>query len=145
MAQRSAMDQLCTFFAVVHDPRRQHPTTLHPLETILTITILATSGGAQNGVEIAHWGQAKASWLAEFLALTQGLPSHDTFGRVFAGLDPESLQQAFVRWMNALADRSQESVARDGKTMRRSLDRAAGKGLSIPIIHPHVSSRSSSP
>jgi predicted transposase YbfD/YdcC len=128
MAQRSAMDQLCTFFAVVHDPRRQHPTTLHPLETILTITILATSGGAQNGVEIAHWGQAKASWLAEFLALTQGLPSHDTFGRVFAGLDPESLQQAFVRWMNALADRSQESVARDGKTMRRSLDRAAGKG-----------------
>jgi hypothetical protein len=128
MAQRSAMDQMCTFFAVVHDPRRQHPTTLHPLETILTITILATSGGAQNGVEIAHWGQAKASWLAEFLALPQGLPSHNTFGRVFAGLDPESLQQAFVRWMNALADRSQESVARDGTTMRRSLDRAAGKG-----------------
>jgi hypothetical protein len=54
MAQRSAMDQMCTFFAVVHDPRRQHPTTLHPLETILTITILATSGGG------AEWGRVGA-------------------------------------------------------------------------------------
>jgi hypothetical protein len=58
MAQRSAIDQMFTFFAVVHDPRRQHPTTLHTLETILTITILATICGAQNWVEIAHWGQA---------------------------------------------------------------------------------------
>jgi predicted transposase YbfD/YdcC len=128
MAQRSAIDQMFTFFAVVHDPRRQHPTTLHTLETILTITILATICGAQNWVEIAHWGQAKAAWLAEFLDLPQGIPSHDTFGRVFAVLDPESLQQAFVRWMNALADLSQEIVALDGKTIRRSLDRADGKG-----------------
>jgi len=128
MAQHSAIDQMCTFFAVIHDPRRQHPTTLHTLETILTITILATICGAQNWVEIAHWGQAKAAWLAEFLDLPQGIPSHDTFGRVFAVLDPESLQQAFVRWMNALADLSQEIVALDGKTIRRSLDRADGKG-----------------
>jgi predicted transposase YbfD/YdcC len=128
MAQRSAIDQMFTFFAVVHDPRRQHPTTLHTLETILTITILATICGAQNWVEIAHWGQAKAAWLAEFLDLPQGIPSHETFGRVFAVLDPESLQQAFVRWMNALADLSQEIVALDGKTIRRSLDRADGQG-----------------
>jgi predicted transposase YbfD/YdcC len=128
MAQRSAIDQMFTFFAVVHDPRRQHPTTRHTLETILTITILATICGAQHGVEIAHWGQAKAAGLAEFLDLPQGIPSHDTFGRVFAVLDPESLQQAFVRWMNALADLSQEIVALDGKTIRRSLDRADGKG-----------------
>ena len=128
MAQRSVIDQMFTFFAVVHDPRRQHPTTLHTLRTILTITILATICGAQNWVEIAHWGQAKAAWLAEFLDLPQGIPSHDTFGRVFAVLAPESLQQAFVRWMNALADLSQEIVALDGKTIRRSLDRADGKG-----------------
>ena len=128
MAQPTAIDQMCAFFAVVHDPRRQHPTTRHTLETILTITILATICGAQNWVEIAHWGQAKAAWLAEFLDLTQGMPSHDTFGRVFAVLAPESLQQAFVAWMNALADRSQDIVALDGKTIRRSLDRADGKG-----------------
>ena len=79
-------------------------------------------------MEIAHWGQAKAAWLAEFLDLPQGIPSHDTFGRVFAVLDSESLQQAFARWMNALADLSQEIVALDGKTIRRSLDRADGQG-----------------
>src|SRR4029450_9075684 len=103
MAQRSAIDQMFTFFAVVHDPRRQHPTTLHTLETILTITILAPICGAQNGGEIAPWGQAAAAWLAEFLDLPQGIPSHDTVGRVLAVLDPESLQQAFERWINAIA------------------------------------------
>src|SRR4029077_13714925 len=102
MAQRSAIDQMLTVFAVVHDPRRQHPTTLHALETILTITILATICGAQNWVEIEHWGKAKAAWLTEFLDLAHGLPSHDTFGRVFAVLDPTSLHQAFVSWMQAL-------------------------------------------
>lgn len=129
MAQpTTAIDQMFTFFAVVHDPRRQHPTTLHTLETILTITILATICGAQNWVEIEHWGHAKAEWLAEFLDLTHGIPSHDTFGRVFAVLDPTSLQQAFVTWMQALVDLHQDIVALDGKTLRRSLDRADGKG-----------------
>jgi predicted transposase YbfD/YdcC len=119
---------MCAFFAVVHDPRRQHPTTLHALETIRTITRLATICGAQNWVEIAHWGQAKAAWLAALLDLTHGIPSHDTLGRVCAVLDPTSLHQAFVSWMQALADLSQGMVALDGKTIRRSLDRADGKG-----------------
>jgi DDE_Tnp_1-associated len=66
MAQSTAIDQMFAFFAVVHDPHRQHPTTLHTLETILTITILATICGAQNWVEIAHWGQVKGAWRAEF-------------------------------------------------------------------------------
>jgi predicted transposase YbfD/YdcC len=79
-------------------------------------------------VEIAHWGKAKAAWLAEFLDLAHGMPSHDTFGRVFAVLNPTSLHQAFVAWMQALADLSQGIVALDGKTIRRSLDRADGKG-----------------
>jgi predicted transposase YbfD/YdcC len=128
MAQRSAIDQRGTFFAVVRDPRRQHPTTRHTRETILTITILATIGGAQHGVEIAHGGQAKAAWLVECLDLPQGIPSHETFGRVLAVLDPESRPQACARWMKALADLSQASVALEGKTMRRSLDRADGTG-----------------
>jgi len=128
MAQRSAIDQMLTVFAVVHDPRRQPPTTLHTLETIRTITILATIGGAQHWVEIAHWGQAQAAWLAACLDLPQGLPSHETCGRVLAGLDPESLQQAVVRWMQALADLSQAIVALDGQTLRRALDRADGQG-----------------
>jgi hypothetical protein len=91
MAEPTALDQMFAFFAVVQDSRRQHPTTLHTLETIPTITFLATICRAQNWVEIASWGQAKAAWLAEFLALTYGIPSHDTFGCVFVVLDPTSL------------------------------------------------------
>ena len=123
-----AIDQMFSYFAVVHDPRRQHPTTLHSLEAILTITLLATICGAQNWVEIAQWGQAHHPWLAEFLDLTHGIPSHDTFGRVCALLEPTKLQQAFLAWMSALAQLVEEVIALDGKTIRRSLDRADGKG-----------------
>ena len=138
MAQRSALDQRGTFFAVVHDPRRQHPTTRHTLETILTITILATICGAQHGVASAHWGPAKAAWLAACRDPPQGIPSHDTCGRVFAVLAPESLQQAFGRWMNALADLSQALVAREGNTMRGALDRADGQGP-MPVVNAWAS------
>jgi hypothetical protein len=135
MTQPSAIDQMVAFFAVVHDPRRQHPTTLHALETLLTLTILATICGAQNWVEIEHWGHAKAEWLAEFLDLASGIPSHETCGRVLAVLDPASLQPAVASWMKALADLPQDIVARAGKTLRRSLDSTDGKG---PIHGVHA-------
>jgi hypothetical protein len=128
MAQRPVMDQMFTCFAVVHDPRRQHPTTRLPLETSLTSTSLATLCGAQNWGEMAHWGQAKEVWLAECLDLPQGMPSRKTFGRVFAVLDPASLHQACGRWMKVLADLCQDIVALAGNTSRRSLDRADGPG-----------------
>jgi predicted transposase YbfD/YdcC len=128
MEPPKVIDQMFSYFAVVHDPRRQHPTTLHSLQAILTITILATICGAQNWVEIEQWGEAHASWLAEFLDLAHGIPSHDTFGRVFAVLDPTALQQAFMTWMSALATVAGEVIALDGKTIRRSLDRADGTG-----------------
>jgi DDE_Tnp_1-associated/Transposase DDE domain len=123
-----ALAPLCSYFAHVEDPRRPHPTTFHSLEAILIITILGTICGAQNWVEIEQWGQAQQAWLSKFLALPHGIPSHDTFGRVFALLDPESLHQAFVAWMSALVARCPEIIALDGKAMRRSLDRADGKG-----------------
>jgi hypothetical protein len=72
-----------SYFAVVHDPRRQHPTTFHSLEALIIITILATICGAHNWVEIEQWGHAQKSWLSQFLALPHGIPSHDTFGHVF--------------------------------------------------------------
>jgi predicted transposase YbfD/YdcC len=128
MEPPKAIDQMFSYFAVVHDPRRQHPTTLHSLEAILTITILATICGAHNWVEIEQWGHAHAQWLSEFLDLTHGIPSHDTFGRVFAVLEPTKLQQAFMTWMSALANLAEEVIALDGKTIRRSLDRADGTG-----------------
>lgn len=128
MDAANAIDHMLFYFANVEEPRRPHPTRLHSLEAILVITILGTMCGAHNWVEIEQWGQAQQTWLSEFLELPHGIPSHDTFGRVFALLDPESLHQAFVAWMSALAQLDQEIIALDGKTIRRSLDRADGKG-----------------
>ncbi|RMH15866.1 MAG: ISAs1 family transposase [Gammaproteobacteria bacterium] len=123
-----SIDDLLSFFAEVHDPRREHSTTLHTLEAIIVITILASVCGAQNWVDVQLWGEAKQDWLSEFLDLTHGIPSHDTFSRVFRLLDPNSLNQAFVSWMSALAELHGDIVSLDGKTIRRSLDNADGKG-----------------
>jgi DDE_Tnp_1-associated len=128
MDATSAIDQMFSHFAVVQDPRRQHPMTHHSLEAILIITILGTICGAQNWVEIEQWGEARKAWLSEFLELPSGIPSHDTFGRVFALLDSAGLHQAFLSWMSALATLCEDVIALDGKTMRRSLDRADGRG-----------------
>ena len=124
----NAIEQMFSYFAVVHDPRRQHPTTHHSLEAMLILTILAPICGAHNWVEIEQWGEARKAWLSQFLQLPHGIPSHDTFGRVCCRLHPASLPQAFVSWMSALAALGEEIIALDGKTMRRSLDRADGKG-----------------
>src|SRR5262249_9658203 len=80
METPNAIDQMFAYFAVVHASRRQHPTTLHPLEAMITMTILATICGAHNWVKIEQWGLARHPWLAECLALQPGIPSHDTFG-----------------------------------------------------------------
>jgi hypothetical protein len=123
-----AIDQMFTYFAVVHAPRRQPPTTLQSLEAMLTITLLATMCGAHNWVASEPWGQAPHQGLAEFLDLPPGLPSHDTFGRVFALLAPTKLQRAFIAWMSALAQLAEEVMALEGQTIRRSLERADGQG-----------------
>jgi DDE family transposase len=128
METPNAINQMFSYFAVVHEPRRQHPTTLHPLDAIITMTILVTICGAQNWVGIEQWGHAHHSWLAEFLDLQHGIPSHDMFGHVFALLDPSRLQQVFTAWMSALANLAEDVIALDGETIRRSLDRADGKG-----------------
>lgn len=119
---------LWAFFAGVEEPRRQHATTWHLLETIRTITMLATICGAQYWGDLAHGGHAKALWLAACLDLTQGMPSPETFGRWFALRDSSRLQPALAAWMQALVDRRPAIVARDGPTLRRSLDRADGPG-----------------
>jgi len=79
-------------------------------------------------VEMEAYGHAKEAWLRQFLGLPNGIPSHDTFGRVFARLKPEEVQRCFLRWIQAVRAVTQgEVVAIDGKT-RRSFDRAASKG-----------------
>src|SRR5262249_59268964 len=116
------------YFAEVSDPRVDR-TKLHLLRDILVIAICAVICGADTWVEREAYGRAKEQWLRQFLTLPNGIPSHDTFARVLARLNPEELQQCFLRWMQAVSEVTHgEVVAIDGKTLRRSFDRATGKG-----------------
>jgi predicted transposase YbfD/YdcC len=98
------------------------------LINILTIALCGAICGADNWVEIELYGQSKQGWFATFLDLSNGIPSHDTFGRVFARLDTEQFQQCFINWVQAICEVLEgQVVAFDGKTLRRSHDRMNGK------------------
>jgi predicted transposase YbfD/YdcC len=115
-------------FAHVPDPRRQHM-RLHNLWDIIAITILAVIAGADSWVDVANYGLSKLDWLQTFLELPNGIPSHDTFNRVFALLDPAALQHGFLNWVQRIAQATLgRLVAIDGKTARHSFDNATGKG-----------------
>jgi len=114
-------------FWVLPDPRVER-TRKHKLEDILTITICAVICGAETWTDIAAFGETKESWFRTFLELPHGIPSHDTFGRVLAALDPDAFERSFHAWVTDLAGTSAgKHVAIDGKAIRRSLDRASGK------------------
>jgi|RifCSP13_3_1023840.scaffolds.fasta_scaffold48719_1 predicted transposase YbfD/YdcC len=111
----------------VKDPRIDR-TKRHLLCDILAIAICAVICGADEWTEMEAFGKAKQAWFKSFLALPNGIPSHDTLARVFARLDPLALQQCFVAWIQGLSQQLAGSVvAIDGKTVRHSFDRAAGK------------------
>lgn len=114
-------------FAALPDPRHRRG-RLHLLEDIVAIAICAVICGADEWTEVAQFGHAKAKWFKSFLRLPNGIPSHDTFGRVFAALEPEALERCFLSWINALASAKKgDLIAIDGKTLRRSFDRASNK------------------
>src|SRR3954453_3241313 len=93
--------RLSTHFAALEDPRVER--TKRPgLLAILTMALCAVIGGADSWVEIEGFGHAEEEWFASFLELPHGIPSHDTFGRVFARLDPEQFGQCFLRWVPAI-------------------------------------------
>jgi predicted transposase YbfD/YdcC len=116
-----------THFADLQDPRIER-TRLHGLLDIVGIAICAVLCGAEGWEDIATYGSAKYDWLKTFLALANGIPSHDTFRRVFCLLDPAAFPECFQRWIEALSEGlGIKRVAIDGKTVRRSFDRAAGK------------------
>ena len=114
-------------FGDLTDPRIDR-TKLHKLLDILVIAICAVIAGADNWEDIADFGQAKIDWFKTFLELPNGIPSHDTFNRVFARLDPQEFRNGFISWVSAVSEVIDgQVIAIDGKVLRRSHDRGIGK------------------
>src|SRR5258707_1953257 len=96
------MESPLKHFADVRDPRMKR-TREHLLEEILLLTIAAVLSGASGWNEIEDYGRTKIEWFKSFLKLPGGIPSHDTFNRVFSMLDPEELEKGFVTWVASIA------------------------------------------
>ena len=124
-------------FAALPDPRRDHG-KIHMLDEILFMAICAVLCGADSWLEIAEYSHSKVDWLKTFLTLPGGIPSHDTFRRVFCLLDPLAFQACFADWISALMNRhglisipvdqpALKPIAIDGKTQRGSARRTVGQ------------------
>jgi predicted transposase YbfD/YdcC len=114
-------------FKTLPDPRVMR-TRRHALSDILAIALCGVICGADEWVAIEQFGNAKLRWFRTFLDLPNGIPSHDTFGRVFAALDPEAFKAAFLAWVRTLAAvLPGDVIAVDGKTLRHTFDTAADK------------------
>jgi predicted transposase YbfD/YdcC len=121
-------------FADLTDPRIDR-SRLHDLLDIVAIAIAAVVAGADSWEDIEDFGNAKQVWLKTFLPLPNGIPSHDTFRRLFERLDPDEFQKGFLGWIEAFHEATERQVvAIDGKTLRRSFDRAKGKSA-LHMVH----------
>ena len=115
---------LFAYFADLEDPRDER-NRKHPLMNIIAIAILGVLGGADTWVDIERYGKSKREGLGTFLDLSNGIPAHDTFGRVFRWLDSEAFQAHFVAWTQQVCTITRgQVVAADGKKLRRSQDGA---------------------
>jgi predicted transposase YbfD/YdcC len=118
---------LTTVFADLTDPRIDR-TKLHRLSDMVAMALCATICGADSWADVERFGKEKLDWLRTFLPLENGVPSHDTFGRVFALLDTNEFLACLTSWVNSLQlDLKGTSVAIDGKTLRCSFDAASGR------------------
>jgi predicted transposase YbfD/YdcC len=125
---------LAHHFADLTDPRIDR-SRLHELLDIVAIAICAVVAGADSWDDIEDFGNAKIHWLGSFLGLPNGIPSHDTFRRLLERLDPDEFRRGFLGWIGALHEATERQVvAIDGKTPRRSFDRARGKSA-LHMVH----------
>ena len=117
---------IAPYFADVVDPRVER-TRDHALLDIIIIAIAASICGADSWVAVEEFGRAKQAWLETILVLPNGIPAHDTFGRVFARIDPAQFQAGFLAWVQAIQHVRGDLIAIDGKTHRGSFDQTMGK------------------
>ena len=118
------MQELLSIFQDVDDPRKGNAKR-HDLHEMLVVALLSMLAGGRTCVDMEDYGGAAEPWLRTFLALENGIPSHDTFSRLFARLDPAGLQKALLRLAQDWADRLGDVVAVDGKALRRSFEDAS--------------------
>lgn len=121
---RSILD----YFGEIEDYRRDNANKRHEFIDILVIALCGMLSAADDWISIAQYGEAKEDWFAEFLSLPNGIPSHDTFNRVFSRIDPEQFMDCFLAWIKSLyLVLGKEVVAIDGKALRRSHDHSNNK------------------
>jgi predicted transposase YbfD/YdcC len=114
-------------FAQLNDPRVNRRRR-HKLLDILFIALCATLGGADDFLAMEAWGRSRIDWLKQYLELPNGIPSHDTFNRVFQALDPRQFLECFRRWVQPLCESlGLKLIAIDGKSNRATLDRKKHK------------------
>jgi predicted transposase YbfD/YdcC len=120
-------------FAVIEDPRIDR-TKRHNLIDIMTIAVCAVICGADGWTAIETYGCAKYEWLKTFLELPNGIPSHDTFARVFAQINPQQFQECFLNWMKSIHQITNgEVIALDGKTLRGSYDKSSEQSAIVMV------------
>jgi predicted transposase YbfD/YdcC len=115
-----ATEEILRFFRDVPDPRGAN--VWHPLSDVMTICILAVFCGSRGWADVEFWAHNHKDWLATFLALPHGIPTHDTFDRVFAGIDPVAFEKCFMSWSATLVASGKKLIAVDGKTLRQSFE-----------------------
>jgi predicted transposase YbfD/YdcC len=125
------------FFMDLPDPRAEN--VIHKLHDVLVVAICAVICGADGWVEVELFGKSKAAWFKSFLDLPGGIPSHDTFGRVFAQLRPDAFERCFTHWVASVAQTSHgRLVAIDGKAIRRSFEHAWDKSGMTHLVSAFV-------
>ena len=105
-----------------------HHNKLHKLIDVIIITICGVVAGADTYEQIENFGKKRKKWLSKFLELPHGIPSHDTFDRIFERINPQQFQDGFKKWIASVARQTKgQVVAIDGKTLRRSHDKSDNK------------------
>ena len=119
---------ICTHILKVFKISAEERGKRHKLIDVITIAICGIICGADDWSGIEEYGLAKEEWLRQFLALPHGIPSHDTFGRIFSWLNPQEFEKCFLSWVRAVMKTTKgQVIAIDGKTLRRSHDHTNGK------------------
>jgi len=120
------MDGFRDCFSGVEDPRSGNARR-HDLQELLVIALCTVLCGGESCVDMADFAEEKEAFLREFLSLANGLPSHDTFSRIFRAVEPEQFRRCFQTFMGRFAETCQGVIAIDGKVLRRSFDAASAK------------------